>query len=71
MTGNKMLRRRDELLFVPGVRLRRRNEETPDQPGAGYRNSAHINGSKPVHLFSSTGSAYPELQKAEPRRSIG
>lgn len=71
VTGDKVLCRRDELFFIPGVRLRRRNKETPDKSGAGYRYSAHVNGSKPVHLFSQTGSAHLELQKAEARHNIG
>jgi len=71
VADDKMLCRRDELLFIPGVRLRRRNKKASDKPGAGYRYSAHVNRSKPVHLLSRTGSAHLELQKAEARHNIG
>jgi hypothetical protein len=71
VTGDKILCRRDELFFIPGVSLRRSNKKASDKPGAGYRYSAHINGSKPVHLFSQTGSAHLELQKPEACHSIG
>jgi hypothetical protein len=68
VTGDKLLRRRDELLLIPGMRLRSRYEEASDEPGAGYRYSAHVNGSKPVHLLSKTGSAHLKLQKADVHR---
>lgn len=71
VAGDKLLCRRDELLLIPGMRLRRRNKKAPDKSGAGYRYSAHVNGSKPVHLLSKTGSAHLGLQKAETCHRIG
>jgi hypothetical protein len=71
MAGDKVLCRRDELFLIPGMRLRRRDKEASDKPGAGHRHSAHVNGSKPVHLLSKMGSAHLELQKAEACHKIG